>query len=238
MKPLIPKQHGAWAMLIIPFWLGVSAGQFRIGHIPMFIGWFFLYIGIYAVLMLIKGKKTNYFLKWTIIYLSAAIIFLIYPVINSVHLLLFALLFTPFFMISAYYSRKNKDRVLWNDLSAIAVFSLAGIAAYFYGTGMVDEHAAFIFITTYLFFTGCTFYVKTMIRERKNIRYKYISWFYHALILIIWAVIGEWWVFAAFLPSFIRAVGFYGRPLTIKQVGIFEIINAALFFILMIPAVR
>ncbi|WP_374722706.1 YwiC-like family protein [Peribacillus tepidiphilus] len=41
MKNFLPKQHGAWAMLLIPFWLGVAASHFSFIHILFFIGWLF-----------------------------------------------------------------------------------------------------------------------------------------------------------------------------------------------------
>jgi hypothetical protein len=36
MKLFLPKQHGAWAMLIIPFWLGALDGDFY-GSISLFL---------------------------------------------------------------------------------------------------------------------------------------------------------------------------------------------------------
>ena len=38
MKLVIPKQHGAWAMLIIPFLLSVILGKPNMYHIPLFLG--------------------------------------------------------------------------------------------------------------------------------------------------------------------------------------------------------
>ncbi|ANF38517.1 membrane protein [Bacillus sp. CN2] len=42
MKAMIPKQHGAWAMLLIPFLLGMVKGGPVFWHIPLFLGWLFL----------------------------------------------------------------------------------------------------------------------------------------------------------------------------------------------------
>jgi hypothetical protein len=35
MKPVIPKQHGAWGMLIIPYFLGAIEGEPTWFHIPL-----------------------------------------------------------------------------------------------------------------------------------------------------------------------------------------------------------
>ncbi|AHK39360.1 ywiC-like family protein [Bacillus anthracis] len=56
MKLVIPKQHGAWAMLVIPFLLSVILGKPTIYHIPLFIAWFFIYLATYPFLMYIKQK--------------------------------------------------------------------------------------------------------------------------------------------------------------------------------------
>ena len=57
MKLVIPKQHGAWAMLVIPFLLSVILGKPTIYHIPLFIAWFFIYLATYPFLMYIKQNE-------------------------------------------------------------------------------------------------------------------------------------------------------------------------------------
>ncbi len=57
MKLVIPKQHGAWAMLVIPFLLSVILGKPTMYHIPLFLAWFFIYLATYPFLIYIKQKK-------------------------------------------------------------------------------------------------------------------------------------------------------------------------------------
>jgi hypothetical protein len=40
-KWIVPKQHGAWAMLIVPFLLGAYAGGFTWLHVPLLSAGFF-----------------------------------------------------------------------------------------------------------------------------------------------------------------------------------------------------
>ncbi|WP_318247828.1 YwiC-like family protein [Exiguobacterium aestuarii] len=47
MKWMIPTQHGAWSMLILPFVLGGTAGGWRWTHIPFAIAWLFVYMGTF-----------------------------------------------------------------------------------------------------------------------------------------------------------------------------------------------
>ncbi|WP_040204517.1 YwiC-like family protein [Neobacillus jeddahensis] len=233
MKLFLPKQHGAWAMLIIPFLLGMIDGGLLWQHFPFFIGWLFLYLATYPMLLLFKRKKISFYTKWTIIYMVPALLLLLFPLLVRPAIVLYGLLMLPFFMINAFYTAKNQDRAFINDMSAIIAFSLAGLASSYLGQGFLTlETIIFIFVPSVLYFTGCTFYVKSMIRERKNSKFKWISWAYHLLLVAAWFFSGFWIVALAYIPSLLRAILFYGKKLTPKQIGIYEIINSAIFFII------
>lgn len=234
MKLFLPKQHGAWAMTIIPFWLGAIEGGLIWQHIPFFIGWLLLYLATYPMLLLFKKKKIPFYKKWTINYMVPALLFLLFPLIKMPSIIIFGFLMIPFFIINAYYTSRNNDRALMNDFSAIFAFSIAGLASSYLGNGQVTFESILIFITSVLFFAGCTFYVKTMIREKKNQNFKRISWGYHLSLIILWPALGYWIVALALLPSLVRAIIFYGKQLSPMKIGIYEIINSTIFFIIMI----
>src|SRR5689334_14888641 len=107
MKLFLPKQHGAWAMLIVPFWLGAIGGGFVWQHVPFFIGWVLLYLATYPMLLLFKRKKILFYTKWTFLYMVPAIIFLLFPFFKNQSIIYFGLLMIPFFVINAFYSSKN-----------------------------------------------------------------------------------------------------------------------------------
>ncbi|WP_066071101.1 YwiC-like family protein [Neobacillus soli] len=233
MKLFLPKQHGAWAMLIIPFWFGVINGGFLWQHIPFFMGWLLLYLATYPMLLLFKKKKIPFYTKWTLIYMVPALLLLGIPLAARPSLFYFGLLMMPFFMINAYYTSKNQDRAFMNDISAIFAFSIAGLASsYLYEGNVIATALIFTFITSVLFFIGCTFYVKSMIREKKNTKLKWISWGYHSVLVLSWFIGGFWIAALAFIPSLLRAILFYGKKLSPKQIGIYEIINSGLFFVI------
>ncbi|XJZ28167.1 YwiC-like family protein [Bacillota bacterium Lsc_1132] len=230
MKLFMPKQHGAWAMVIVPFWLGVIEAGFVWQHIPFFLGWVLLYLATYPMLLLFKRKKMAFYTSWTIRYLIPAILLLLFPLAKNPSVIYFGLLIIPFFTINAFFSSKNQDRAFMNDLSAIFAFSFASLASSFLSSRIVTAESIFVFSTSALFFIGSTFYVKTMIREKKNAQFKWLSWIYHLLLPFIWLALGYWIAAIAVVPSLFRAIAFYGKPLSTKKVGIYEIINAALFF--------
>lgn len=237
MKLFLPKQHGAWAMLIIPFWLGVVASSFMWQHIPFFLGWVFLYLATYPLLLLFKKKKQSFYLKWTIIYFIPAILLLQIPLWTKPSILYFALMMVPFFTMNAYFSKNNNERALLNDFSAIIAFSIVALATAYLSEGKISNSVLLVFITSVLFFACSTFFVKSMIREKKNIKYKYISWGFHLIIVLTWLILGKWYIAIAFVSSLVRAIFLYGKPIKIMTLGIIEIINAVWFFVWMIVAI-
>jgi hypothetical protein len=237
MQLFLPKQHGAWAMLIIPFWLGVAASGFLWHHIPFFFGWLFLYLATYPAILLFKKKKMSFYLKWAIIYMIPALLLLTIVLFKRPEIIYFGLFMIPFFAVNAYYSSKNNDRAFLNDICAILVFSIAGLASSYLASGSLNEKTLLIFIASILFFTGSTFFVKTMIREKKNPTFKWLSWGFHLIVPLVWLALSEWLVAIAFIPSTIRAFYMYGKAYSAKQVGIFEIVNASIFFIVLVIAI-
>jgi hypothetical protein len=169
MKLVLPKQHGAWAKLLIPFLLGVIKGDPTILHIPLFFGWLLLYLATFPLLMVVKNKKQSFYLKWTLYYLVPAIVLLTCTVIFQVKLLFFGASIIPFLLLNIYFAKKRDELALINDFSAIVVFGIGGLASYFCGTGRLDYTSGSIFLLTTLFFIGSTLYVKTMIREKGNL---------------------------------------------------------------------
>lgn len=111
-------------------------------------------------------------------------------------------------------------------------FCISGLAAYYLGNGQLDVTAWIVFTVTLFFFIGSTFYAKSNIREKKNPVFQRISWAYHLLVLGLFALIGNWLLLLAFIPSVWRAVVMQRKNLRPMQMGILEIVNSVYFFIL------
>lgn len=140
----------------------------------------------------------------------------------------------PLFLINLYYAKRNNDRALLNDIAAILVFSAGGLASFWMGAGKLDGEALFVFIQSALFFTGSAFYVKSMIREKKNNRFKLYSWGYHVFLPFISLAAGAGWAVLGVVPSSFRAWFLHGKKLSIKTIGISELVNACFFMAVLI----
>lgn len=228
MKLLIPKQHGAWAMLIVPFIIGGYYGGFTLLHIPLAIAWLAIYLSSYPMMMAMKKKRLDYYLSWVKRYLIMAVIFILPVIIIEPFIIVIGLFLVPFFLLNISFAQKNKDRSFWNDLIAIMAFSVSGIATYFLGYGELTNMAYIVWLFSVLFFTGSLFFVKSKIREKKNPAFRWTSWIYHIMV-VVGAFVISGIVALAFLPSLLRAIIFSGKKMTPKQIGILEISNAVLF---------
>lgn len=230
MKNVLPREHGAWAMLILPFFTGMLAGGWNRWHLPLFAGWLALFLFSNVALQAVKRmKERRFYLKWALIYGTAALLFLSGPVLREPRLLWFGALLLPVFFINAYYAKRRMERRLLNDFFAVSGLSAGGWIAYVAGAGRWDETAWWIGGFYILFFMGSVFFVKTLIREKNNRSFRWASWGYHALVVAFVLMIDLAGAALAFVPSFLRAVLFYGRPLRPKQTGMIETVNSLVF---------
>ncbi|HDR7640544.1 YwiC-like family protein [Bacillus wiedmannii] len=231
MKLVIPKQHGAWAMLVIPFLLSVILGKPTMYHIPLFLAWFFIYLATYPFLTYIKQRRKKELLHAAIVYFIIAFVFGMISLLYEWRILLFVVFMIPLFIVNMYYARQKNERALLNDISAIIVFCIGGLVSYYFSMKFIDKTALFIALISFLYFLGSTFYVKTMIREKNNPKYRLISWGYHILLTIIVFAMNPW-CSLIFIPSVIRAIMLYGKKISIIKVGVLEIANSVYFLII------
>lgn len=227
MKWMIPKQHGAWSMLILPFLLGGIVGGWTLAHIPFAIAWLFVYMGTFFLFQFIKQwKKSQQMLRTVITYLTIATVAAIPVFLSEWRLVWFVLAMIPFGLVNAYFAKIKDERNVWNDVSAVTSFCIGGMASYYLGARTLDATMVWVFVLPYLYFLGSIFFVKTMIREKKNVSYRNLSWGYHGLLVAVFIVLGYPLLALAYAPSLIRAVVFYGKKIPIMKIGIVEIANS------------
>ncbi|WP_035710428.1 YwiC-like family protein [Salibacterium aidingense] len=236
MKRLVlPRQHGAWVMVALPFLIGMTAGRPHWIHLFLFPGWFFLYISSSPLLLFVKKKKNRgMYVKGFAAYTSIAMLFLSVPLLFYPELLLFAGFLLPMLGINIIFARRKNERAFLNDLFAIMGLCLGGPAAYLIGSGTWEETALYIWAASVGFFIGSVFFVKMFIREKNNSTFKWYAWAYHSLLVILSFVFGFIGLGAAYLFSFFRIFLFYKKPLQPKHTAIIECSNSVYFFIVMI----
>jgi len=227
-KGYVPNQHGAWAMLIIPFLFGMFAAGPVPLHALLFVGWLLAYLFSYPFLQWVRTGKSEIYKGPVMLYggllipTGAALIVLEPALMRMVPL------FIPLFLVNCYYARRNRERSLLNDLAAVVQFSLIVFVAFRAGEGSDWRLAAELFAFSVLYFTGTVFYVKTMIREKHNAAYYRFSVGYH---LALFVAAAFWFPPGVLVPLailLVRAVWSPRAKLTVKQSGMLEIAYSVL----------
>ncbi|WP_332696080.1 YwiC-like family protein [Halalkalibacter lacteus] len=231
---VLPKEHGTWMMFFLPYLLGVFLSEPTIFHIPFLIGWFFLFLSSTPLLNIIRNRNVKAdMMPWLVNYSVVAIIFLVPVLWMYPFLFVVGAFLLPLLGINIFFIKKLNERSLWNNLSGIITFALGGVATYIIGVGSLKYEAMFLLLFITVYFMGSAFYVKSLIRERKNLRFKRSSHIYHVLLLVIPWILGVPLLLFAYLPGVLKD-WFTSRKKQMKpmKIGIIEIINGVVFFII------
>ncbi|MEU1810669.1 YwiC-like family protein [Micromonospora aurantiaca] len=233
-RQFIPPQHGAWAMLLVPWLAGVLSVGFRWPHLPLAGAWLAGYLLSYYVLQAVKTRRLSRFRPQLMLYgpVTAALGLLVVTV--RPQLLVYAPAYALLLALNVVYARRRRERALVNDLvSVVQSCLMVFVAATLAGTGI--SHVTPVFTVVLLYFTGTVLYVKTMIRERGKSSYYWASVMYHALALGVAAFLGIP-LTAVFVLLLLRAAALPRHRLTPKHVGMIEIAASALVLITAVAA--
>lgn len=131
----IPDQHGAWAMVVVPFWCGVAWSQMQWATVPLFLFWFFGYFCFYSTsLWLRSGRKERYWppvRAWGLVTMLLGLI----TVLLAPPVLEWSLVFAPLVVIMAWQSWIRRERSLLARTSTVLAAGLMCLVSYDLGTG-------------------------------------------------------------------------------------------------------
>ncbi|MFC4062955.1 YwiC-like family protein [Planomonospora corallina] len=217
----MPPQHGAWAMLLVPYLAGLVTTGFSWPVLPLLVAWTAGYVLSYFALLAVKTRRPGRVRAQLTVYGTAALAAGATVLAARPQLLAFAPVFAAVLAVNAFFASHRNDRALVNGLvsAAAATLILPVVAAV---NGVPPLETGGTFLVTLLYFAGTVFFVKTGIRERGNRGLLAASAAFHlaALALATWvaplyAVPFTWYL--------VRAVVLPRRSATAKQLGFVEI---------------
>ncbi|BFH62707.1 YwiC-like family protein [Paenibacillus azoreducens] len=230
---VIPREHGGWAMVVLPYVIGMMAVKPVLLHLPLFLAWLFLYLSSYPLLQsLKKTAKRKTWLSWGIGYAVFAFVCLVPVLLVKPWLLGFAPVLILLILINSWHVLQKKERALLNDVCAILLFCTGGAAAYMLGGGGFDARLAGVILFNFLYFMSTVFFVKSVFRERKNTRWTVYAKMVHMMIFILPLLCGYPWMCVPFFYPFAKTFLYAGKSLKPMRVGIMEIIGSVQFLLL------
>ncbi|MBI4305336.1 MAG: YwiC-like family protein, partial [Chloroflexi bacterium] len=180
---VIPREHGAWAMLLVPFVIGTAVGPgFGWQSLLFLISMLAFFAARYPLTLLVKRTRANgraerrgELLAWMLAYggvglVAGAPLVFYYGRILLVPL---AIVFALLVLVQLYLGTRRLDRTAQGELFAIAGLSLAAPAAYYAGGLPLDANAAWLWLLSFLYSASSVFYVKMKVRHRATAT---ISW--------------------------------------------------------------
>lgn len=224
-RRFLPPQHGAWAMLAVPYCAGLLVAGYRWADAALAGAWLAGYLLSYYLFQSVKSRRPGRYRAQLALYAVMAAPLAVLVVVARPQVLWYAPGYAALLAVNAWYAARRRERALLNDVvsvlqSCLIVLVVATIA------GTVTAAAFDAFLLCLAYFLGTVFYVKTMIRERGNPRYRRRSAGYHVVALGVATTTGLW-AGALFAWLLARAVLLPGRGLAPKRVGLIEMANCA-----------
>ncbi|MFC0647298.1 YwiC-like family protein [Cellulomonas phragmiteti] len=187
----VPRQHGAWAMVLVPPLVGGALGGWSWRHVLLVDAWLVGYLAYHAAgLWLRSGRRPRYRAP-VVVYGAAGAALLGALLAVAPRLLVWAPAFALLLTASLVASRRRADRSWGNDAVTVVAAALLTPVAAALGTAAarpVDVWTATAVLAAY--FLGTVPYVKSLIRERDDPRVRRASVAYHVLVAALLALVG------------------------------------------------
>lgn len=239
--PTLPREHGAWAMLVAPPVIGGILAGISWLHLLLLGGLVAGYMSVGALLQYVRAaprRRQPSMVRWSIVYATIAAFALALPVWREPALLWIGALATVALPVDVVFVRLRRERALINGIISVMALTTGLLAAYQLGAGQLDRRALVAWLLCVLFFVGSLLFVKSMIRRRGDRSFLWGSASYHAAVVAALAALSSPLLAVAYVPSLARAVALWGRALRPAVIGAAEATNTIYFVVIIALALR
>lgn len=233
MAAFVPPEHGAWAMLLVPFLLGTFAADPTWVSWVLLVAWLAVYGATYYAMRWYRTRHLRHrgrrFRGPALGYAAVLLVTGAVVVWEQPWLLLAACLFIPFEAVTALYALRGDERSWVAGAAAATGASLMGPVAYRVAGGDDTTIAVTIFVVSALAFTGAVLHVKSTIRERNDPRYRRASIALHCVAFVVAGLLQPW-LLVPFGFLLARAVLVPQQGWRPGRIGVVEIVGSVLVF--------
>ena len=210
-------------MLATPLLVGTLAAGPALVHVALAAFWFAGYLLFFATGLWLKSRRRDRYLPPVRAYAVLTVALGLVTLALDPGLLRWAPLFIAPLALGLVASALRDERSLWSGVATSAGSSLMVLVAYDAGGGTDWVRAWTLTGVVAAYLVGTVLYVKTMIRERGQDRYQWLSALFHGA-----ATVAMTWVDPLLVGVFalltIRAAVLPAYRLSPKAVGIGEIV--------------
>lgn len=206
-KGWVPQQHGAWAMLIVPFLLGLIAaariGAVGWGHLTLFVFWMLGYFTFNAASGWLKAavRQRPKYQRPIMAYALLSAVFGVATLgLVGLRPLMWILVFLPLVLPALWLASRRRERATIGGLLTVAAASLMLPVARYLLPSSTSDWPTIAATTGIVFgyFFGTVLFVKTNIRERGSRGFLVASIAWHVLllaaaVLLVALGLAPWW---------------------------------------------
>lgn len=209
----VPNQHGAWAMLVAPYVVGLVAviadGRFELADVTLFGLWMVGYFAFFATSLWLKARRKPRYLPPVRAYVIASAALGLITLALQPAIATWAIVFAPVLGLGLFFAYRRDDRSLASGATTVSAACL--MPAVVYAGGLFDfvrglgspsyDLIAAVCLACLGYFFGTVLYVKTMIRERGHVSYVVASVAWHVGCVLVTAIGSDWLLAAGVTPA-------------------------------------
>ncbi|MDP2886439.1 MAG: YwiC-like family protein [Ignavibacteria bacterium] len=174
-KPIIPKEHGSWAVLLVPLVVGANVSGIASPSFVFLsfsvIATFLAYLPIEMVLRsklgISSGSEEHQAARfWSIAYLSAGLLFVLPLLLEGYWALAAIGVLAAISFLVRFFLGIGRTRNVGSDLVAVAGLTLTAPSAYYVLTKTLDGHAITLWLLNFLFFGSGVVYVHMKMKAK------------------------------------------------------------------------
>ena len=246
----LPKEHGAWIMLYVPFVLGVAvAGRVNWQVWLLLLSTTAMFISRESLLVCwrarARGRAAAESGRMLLLYLVLAAAFGL-PLVFAFKLfwlIPLGLIGSALLLINGRQATQMEERTMTSEIMAIGGLTMTAPAAYYAASGRWEMTAFWLWSLSMLYMASSVFYIKLRVyrlnpRKQAEQRQAWRSCaFYHSFLLValISLTFAGWFrlfAFIAFAPALARTFWGMFKPETkvnLMRAGILEIVYSVVF---------
>lgn len=176
-KPLLPKEHGSWAMLIVPILLGAIIAPVWHWRILILmaaaLGFFLVRFPLALLIKTRRRARTNRAELWRWVYIYGGITTLSGGWLLLVERLWFLAVMgifgTGLILFHLWLVYRRQEMSVIGELSGIVGLALGAPMAYYTANGYLDSTAILLWLINVLYFGGTVFYIKLKVRQQPRL---------------------------------------------------------------------